>query len=243
MNHEYSFLEWDTSFFGFPVARIVKPVLNSAALTELLLNLTGRAVTLVYWASLPLDRESQVAAKKNGGVLVGRRRTYRRALRDPRSDHGVAGVEEYNECRVDPDLEHLALQAGVFSRFRGDPNIPEDKYRELYRQWIARSVDHTIAQAVLVVRRAGRIVGMVTLGSKGSVGNIGLLAVDEAARRQRIGRSLVEASFRWLTDHGCDDLQVTTQEINTGACRFYEKCGFSLETTEDIYHFWLRQRA
>ena len=81
--------------------------------------------------------------------------------------------------------------------------------------------------------------GLLTLGEKNGRADIGLLAVDAAVRGQRIGQQLVAAAHVQALAWGYTTLQVVTQGDNFPACRFYEKCGFTPESVEHIYHLWL----
>ena len=96
------------------------------------------------------------------------------------------------------DLYQLALQAGEFSRFALDPHFPPGKFQALYTEnGCRKSLNKEIAEEILVIQNEGRIAGMVTLGKKGSQGNIGLIAVSSAFRGQQFGEILIRAAQLW----------------------------------------------
>jgi len=54
------------------------------------------------------------------------------------------------------------------------------------------------------------------------------IAVDQAFRRQGIGRALMDRAVSWAKKHALPGITLETQDINVGACRFYERYGFKL---------------
>lgn len=233
-------LDWDSNFFGFPVARIELADLDTAQLTGLLSDLRQQGVRLVYWPArdVPASPE-QIAAL--GGRLVDTKTTFLTDLTALNLIHvdGSVPVESCDVAFPRDALRALAVQSGEYSRFAVDPNIPRAKFEELYMRWIDGSLSREIADEVLVIRDDGRIAGMITLGRKGDRGDIGLLAVDQAYRGRGYGEHLVRQAQAWFLDRGYRWGQVVTQGANMAACRLYTKCGYSVEKTEAYYHFWL----
>jgi dTDP-4-amino-4,6-dideoxy-D-galactose acyltransferase len=148
-------------------------------------------------------------------------------------------ITPYQSSMSLSSLEQLAIQSGKYSRFALDPNIPRDKFVELYKTWINRSLRKEIAEETLVIQNCDKIVGMVTLGQKNGRGDIGLIAVDLNFRGNGYGEQLVRAAQRWFIEHGFEHGQVVTQERNIPACNLYKKCGYFVEKIDYIYHFWL----
>ena len=235
-------LDWDTNFFGFGVGMVLVARLPVAELRRLLAEAREGGVTLVYWASDPTDLESQEAASVMGGCLVDRKTRYFKKTTGTSSavvDELTPRIEEYQGQDSTPALEALALQSGAFSRFRVDEKFPRERFEALYREWIRKSVNRQLADAILVARDGDDLAGMVTVVRHQSIGEIGLLAVEGRIRGRRLGEALVHASDRWFADHGCREWRVVTQGDNTPACRLYEKCGCSVMDVTFFYHFWL----
>ncbi|HID71694.1 MAG TPA: GNAT family N-acetyltransferase [Thermoplasmata archaeon] len=238
---KYELLAWDTNFFGFPVAKIVRPRLVEEELKSILEELKSREVSLVYWPSDSKDKESQLAAKRCGGFLADRKMTYVTELKEKYLGEMafLTGVEEYKKDETTEDLNHLALLSGIYSRYNLDPKISQRQFEDLYKIWIEKSVKKKIADAVLVIRVGKRIVGMITLCEKNKRGDIGLLAVDVPVRRKGFGTALVRAAQAWFVNKNYKIGQVVTQERNMPARKLYEKCGYRVEKIENFYHFWL----
>lgn len=244
MKNNYAVLDWDSTFFGFTVARVLPQNLDFKQLDETLLTMRQENVTLAYWAASPTDEESVAAARRCNGFLADKKVTFvidaDEMLQRDSSTISEAIVEEYADLYPTPELEALALQAGVYSRFRVDPRIPEGRFVDLYKLWINNSVNKKIADAVLIVRKEGKAVGMVTVGRKGDRADIGLIAVDDSMRGKGLGLTLVRAAQEWALNKGFTSAQVVTQGENISACRFYEKCGYRVDKVENIYHFWIQ---
>lgn len=88
--------------------------------------------------------------------------------------------------------------------------------------------------AVLVACREGDVVGVATvhvitpLHQTKDVAWLTALAIDEGARRQKVGRALVRAVEAFAREAGCDRLSVTTHVRRSDAHAFYESIGFEL---------------
>lgn len=58
------------------------------------------------------------------------------------------------------------------------------------------------------------------------------LRVAPEARGSGVGRALLHEAETLALAHGCSELKVETQNINTGACRFYARAGFELRSID-----------
>ena len=231
----YRLLDWDSRFFGFTVAQITAPSLDAGQLASVLEDLRRKAVRLAYW---PASAVVGFAADL-GGRLVDEKTTFLIDLAGLPAGEAPAGIEPYSASMPLPQLRSLAIQSGLNSRFAVDPQLPREKFIELYTIWITRSLSKEIADEVLVVRDGEAVAGMITLGNKNGRGDIGLVAVDEAYRGRKFGQALVLAAQRWFAARGYRHSQVVTQGANTPACNLYRKCGYAVEKVEPYYHFWL----
>jgi len=230
-------LPFDSDLFGISVAKIVPSCLTSKDLSMILQQLKSQNVSLVYWSSDSTHTESQLAAKEQGGVLADRKVTYAMTL--PKSQVLPKGIESYQEKMPNQELIDLALQVGLYSRFKMDPNITDDMRESMFKAWITNSTKRQIADEMLVTKDKDAISGMITLGQKNKRGDIGLIAVGEAYRGQSLGSKLVKAAQSYFIEKGFQESQVVTQMTNVSACKLYEKNGYKIESIEHFYHFWL----
>jgi dTDP-4-amino-4,6-dideoxy-D-galactose acyltransferase len=232
-------LDWDSAFFGFPVARISRDVTADAALRDALGALRARGVRLAYWSCVP-DVEHAARARALGGTPVGTRAVYRRALVPADADAAAPGVTPYASGEASDALIALAQQAGGLSRFAVDPAMPCGTVQRLYRIWIERSVRGEIADAVYLAQTSdGTPAGMLTTSRAGARGVIGLLAVDAAARGAGVGQALMAAAHRHFVIGGLQESEVVTQGENDAACGLYARSGYTLAVAESVFHFWL----
>lgn len=236
----YQLDPWDTKILGFSVAKILPAQLNSEQLGHILQELKSQNVRLVCWASDSQDTVSQQAARQFNGFLADEKVTY---LLDLKTVGGVqvrpAEVEMYSETYPNQDLESLAVAIGERSRYGADPKISRQQMETVYKTWIANATKKDIAKIVFVIKRNQKIIGMVTIAEKNSRGDLSLVAVDADYRGQQLGQYLVKAAQLWCIENGYHTSQVVTQKNNIGACKLYEKCGYTIEKIENYYHFWL----
>jgi dTDP-4-amino-4,6-dideoxy-D-galactose acyltransferase len=240
----FQILDFDSDLFGFGVAKILPARLKTHELKEICSQLKSAKIKLVYWYADREDKTSNEAALLCNGFLASEQITYAVTLSNIMAKvaaeiSSLPSVSEYQDLIPQQELNFLALQAGSFSRFKMDPKLDEQLFIKLYNKWILNSVNKTIARKVLVVKQNLQITGMITLGEKNKRGDIGLLAVAKDFRGQNIGKALVRSAQKEFFTWGLKGAQVVTQLANKPACHLYEKCGFSIESIENVYHFWL----
>ncbi len=234
-------LPWDTEFLGFRVGRLEQRRLGKEALHRALDAFHNEDGRLVYWPSDPEHRSSQEAAAAEGGRLVDWKTRFHLVLGSvPSGDASAVPIKAWDGLFPDSRLRELAIQSSAHSRFRQDPDLPEGCAEDLYRRWIDRSLRGELADTVLVAHGEANATGMITLIAREGIGEIGLLAVDEAARGRGTGAALISAGLVWFWGHGCRAVEVVTQGENQAACRLYTRCGFRISQVDAFYHFWRR---
>jgi len=231
-------LSWDSDFLGFPVARLTTTRQSASALRAAIAAARNAGQRLLYVVADPADAVVAAEVQTAGAWLADRKVTFMMPLPPGSTWQPVAAIGTVTH--YSPQLELLAWQSGEYSRFRLDTRFAPNVFQALYSQWLRNSLAGSISRRVLVWRdAAGREQGLLTLGEKNGRADIGLLAVDTAARGQRVGQQLVAAAQAQATAWGYTQLQVVTQLDNEPACHFYKKCGFQLVHEEHIYHLWL----
>ncbi len=148
-------------------------------------------------------------------------------------------VEPFDKSMSVDDLDKLALQSGKLSRFYLDPFFTYEQYSKLYKTWIKKSLNRSIAKEVLVVRDNDKVIATITLGDKNGCGDIGLLAVDSNFRGRKLGEVLMNSAENYFLQSGYRDIKVITQLDNLPACNLYRKCGYNIEKVEYVYHIWI----
>lgn len=87
--------------------------------------------------------------------------------------------------------------------------------------------------AIFVAQDAiGRAIGLLTVSQRWTLWHAGPcalieeLVVDKEARRQGIGRALIQAALDWAKVQGCSEVKVSTEADNVKAQAFYRRLGF-----------------
>ena len=232
-------LAWDSAFFGLEVVRLRAGRLDAASLPGAMQALQQRGAALAYVVT-DEPVEAEVAARF-GLVHRDAKTTYARAIGDGLPAAAGVTVREADSSNEDEvaQLRALAVESGGSSRFMREERLPAGKAAELYERWMDNSLTGTLAAKVLVVERAGRIAGMVTVGERAGAADIGLIAVHDWARGGGVGGALVAAALAWGRSAGLADATVVTQGHNRAACALYERCGYAVREVVQVYHAWL----
>ncbi len=235
-------LEWDSKFFEKKVCSVVGTVNNEEEAQTLFTHLAQNEIDLAYYSSAePLNNELQLPDHYSF-EFVDKKTTYKKALNGHAAND--LSVHPYEKVTPEPKLMDLAVESGVFSRFKVDKHIGEDKFEELYHTWMVNSVNKKIAKEVLVYQPKEEVEGFVTLGEKNSSADIGLIAIDVMSRGKGIGKTLMRNAETWFVQHtDYAEIQVVTQGSNIAACRLYESCGYHVSKVEYTYHLWKKRNS
>ena len=231
-------LPWDSKWLGYPVARLVVPAQHAlASLAPTVAHCRATGVRLLYLVIAPEDNLTEAAAQAAGAWLADVKRTYRLELTTfPGPVLPSGEVLVLPTQALTADLEQLAWQSGAFSRFRRDARIGSPAFEALYSRWLHQSL---VEGKVWAASVDGKAMGMLAVAFRPQYVNIDLVAVSPAARRRGVGQLLLQAAAHEAQRLGHPALQVVTQGANRAACEFYERFGFRLLHTEQVYHLWL----
>lgn len=240
----YNIMEWDSNFFDLGVAKFIPKKLEKEDFKKILESMKNKGVHLVYCIIHPHDQKTQQLVQSFGGYLVDNKTTFvKKVYQDEMDFPSFTNFEitEYPHNISNSIMDNLAVQSGVYSRFKIDPKITIEKFTELYKLWISNSVSKKIADIVFVAKKDEEIVGMITLKKKGDQGEIGLIAVQPHVRGMGIGKALIQKSLSWFQLEKCKYVYVATQQNNVNAVKLYKNSGFHIEKIESFYHIWLNE--
>jgi ribosomal protein S18 acetylase RimI-like enzyme len=152
----------------------------------------------------------------------------------------VLNISEYDDSKHNYNkLLELTFLSGIYSRFKKDHRFSTGSYEKLYKMWIDRSIDKSIAQHVLVEMLEGELAGFVTLQFKpDGIGVIGLIAVNPLFQGKKIASRLIQACENLCTLNNINVLEVSTQSDNNPAMNLYENSEFNIKNQQFIYHYW-----
>jgi dTDP-4-amino-4,6-dideoxy-D-galactose acyltransferase len=232
-------LNWDTEKFGYRIASVHADSLSKPDLNLLIENLKKDNYKLVYFFARPDDEVSNNSLLSIPASLVDEKVTFGTYIDlGNRFDHS-SSILPYKLEYTSDRLRNLALQSGIYSRFKLDPRFIKNEYEILYSEWIDKSVKKVIADQTLIYYKEEEEKGLITLKLKKLTGSIGLVAVDESERGNSVGKELMKAAFNSFVNHGISNVEVVTQKANMAACRFYEAMGFTVRNIENVYHLWI----
>lgn len=222
-------LQWDSDFFNLSIGRI--DLRNIDDWREIIRSNLSVDYNLVYVFSPQTIDDDKIS-------LVDIKTIYSKSLSF--GEEVPSSIDIYNEDKPNESLYALALDSGVYSRFRLDKQLPSESYERLYKCWIEQSTNGQMADKVFVHRSNDMIDGMITLKIDADEAHIGLVAVGGDARGKGIGSQLIKAIESYLlANTDVRVLKVVTQWDNISARRLYEKNGFVVESKTNIYHWWV----
>jgi dTDP-4-amino-4,6-dideoxy-D-galactose acyltransferase len=231
-------LEWDSSFFGFPIGEA--HVTTRAELTAAEQEAGRERIRCLYLLIRSEHFDLVQAAEATGFRLTGVRTSFlaEAPFRADLTGTGATRVRPAQASDIDV-LERIATTAHPDTRFFADPGFAREACERLYATWIRRSVEGWADQVFVADHDAGGgPLGYVTLHRNGDTARIGLIAVASGTRRAGIGRALMMEAFRWCDAQQVLGLSVATQAQNTSALRFYMRCGFGVDRVDFWLHKW-----
>jgi dTDP-4-amino-4,6-dideoxy-D-galactose acyltransferase len=233
-------LEWDTRFFGFPIARANLNQLAPDSAAALLDWCQAQGVACLYFLADMGDAPTIRLAEAHGFTWVDLRLTLTARLNGEAGEAGQPPGPEIGP--VQPGeveaLQRLARESHYDSRFFFDQGFPHHLAARLYEVWIAQSCQGGSA-LVLAARDQDTPIGYLACDQVDArTGQVSLFAVDARYRGQGVGRALLRASLHWFREHQLETVRVVTQGRNVPALRLYERAGFQTETIQAWYHRW-----
>lgn len=227
------FLEWDSDFFGFRIARVTGDRLTRSDWARVRDWCAAESVRCLYLLTSSDDIESALIAGEEKFRCVDIRVTLDRDMAPEGDFEAIRPAAEHDV----PALVDLARGSHTDSRFYADPGFPEELCSRLYGTWIEKSF-RGYAKSVLVADRSGKPAGYITCNWSDGAGSIGLLAVAPWAQGQGVGSALVNAALRTFRDNGVSRASVITQGRNIPAQRLYQRCGFLTRVMQIWLHRW-----
>ncbi|MEO0037935.1 MAG: hypothetical protein RIQ59_1146 [Bacteroidota bacterium] len=227
-------LDWDSTFFNYDIGSVVVNENQSLAISDFLLNSKGYKLVYIF---------SKLSLSNELFKLVDEKVVLYQELSQIKFDFSsdfftITSFDKFNHNKQ--ELEKLALESGIFSRFNVDENFKSGEFKKLYLEWIALSIERKLAFDILIaIDKNESIIGFVTLNKKSeSLVDIGLVAVSDGFRGMGIGKKLMQYALTKSYELGYKEIQVVTQSNNISAMKLYESVGFSIKEKTFVYHYW-----
>ncbi len=234
MSYHFTIKEWDSEFFGYPVASIEGDG-DMRDFKKLIDQLQSDHIKLAYWFfNHNADQKKKIAANFNG-IVLHNRLTHQflianNAVPEIKSEQ-IRLLDKENE-----DLLQLIFDCGQFSRFKTDPNFGEELYEKLYRHWISQMLEHHIVFGFFIEEK---INGVAVVELKNEIAAFHFLAVSASKRNTGIGKQLTRAVIQTAAANKCKSIIAFTHRMNTPIWKLLEAEGFQCINEESVYHFWL----
>jgi len=245
-------LDWDTNFFGFPVAFVTTRRLTPAIEAYIRRYALESNIRFLEYLCNCHDPLSVRTAEENGYKFVDIRVTLEKNLTDPGptstsidSSVGRKGINtrRANESDIDA-LIALTNELYLDSRFFFDGNFSKDLLNNFYSDWLAKAVRGEFDDFALIIVDPDNEeipVGFCTIRKKPtaeSVAVIGLFGISTKYQKRGFAQRLLLGVFSELQSHGFKKLEVVTQGRNYDAQRVYQREGFVTKIMELWYHKW-----
>ena len=245
MSYQIHPVDWDSTFFGFPIGSLDIPADFPLPKLQETLRQGRQRFRLIYIFRQEFGPET-LESLDSPCHRCDRRVTFKKtvpAAVSPVDDH----IKSYTSTICSKQLEALAIRSGAMTRFMRDPELSL-QYERLFLTWINNSVSGGLADSIWTWRENDKMVGLVTVrcarrinpsnGQAEREARIGMLAVDEAFRRKGIATALLNTCEFWCNTLDVPMASIVTQSDNTAAIALYEKSGYEQVERDSIYHYW-----
>ena len=238
------FLQWDTDFFGYRIARIEVHKLEAEQMDAIELWSRHHSIDCLYFLAESNDPQTIRFAENSGFRLVEIRITFERMLNnwDPETRPRTAEDVLIRKFRSEdlPILKRIARNSYVDSRFYFDDKFSEEKWQAYYETWVTKSCQGG-ADLVLVAEKEEEVVGYITglIDKNTQEGIYELTGVKESARKSGVGQELFRSGLDWYVRSGVKSIWVATQGRNIPTQRMIQRNGFITRSCQLYYHRWL----
>jgi hypothetical protein len=249
-------LEWDTTFFRTPMARIEHVFGENVsarrdALEASLKFLQSRDIRHVSANIDAADNDTAVLLERRGFCLSGGAVTYTARPRKPPVPVTRRGRVRGFRSEDGAELLALAEQSlrGLRGRFHFDATLPKDAVESFYVEWARRCITYEMADTVLVSEGPdGRLLGFVAFRRLEPVSTIsgvpvfgaGLAACRRDARGAYLG--LLQGAVSHAHQSG-GMVEVQTQNHNAAAIGVQEAVGLRWRRASYNFHLSLGGHA
>lgn len=238
-----SLLEWDSSFFGFPIAQVADETLSEPSGRAVLKWSKANSVRCLYFLADPNSAETAEWAHRLDFKFVDVRVELSLGVGVP----NMPGVQELALRTAQASdiaaLQMIAREAHQDSRFFFDTNFPRARAEELFATWILKDCEGRADKVFIAARKNSEPLGYITcnLSKDSHNGRIGLVGVAAECRGGGLGKMLVSQALEWFRSVGAQKVFVVTQTRNIAAQRLYQAAGFRTDSVKVWYHRWFER--
>lgn len=233
-------LEWDSTFFEFPIAQIKPERITAEDMGGVLDFCEANKVALLQFKCDSHDRRSILTAEANGFHFADTRVILEKYLDDCTDDTPLPDEIGFRMAIQDdiPELMDIAEHIYVHSRYHFDTNFPREKVRVFYQDWVRKAVLGQFDDLAWILCKGQTPIAFCTAKLDKPKAIIGLVGLHPAFSGHRLGQIVVSKSLEWLCKNQINHVTVVTQGRNYPALRLYQKIGFTITKSQIYYHCW-----
>jgi len=132
-------------------------------------------------------------------------------------------------------VRELASGSFTQSRFHNDSNIPNDLANRIKGEWAGNFFKGRRGDFMMVSERQEQVVGFLQGMFNSGKMIIDLIGVDSEFRGQGCGKEMIDLAWQ-LNSANCHEVEVGTQLGNATSIAFYQGLGFSLSSSNYVFH-------
>ena len=241
------FLDWDTEFFGYRIARLNGTRLEPVLLKAVFDWCKAQNIECLYFLAETNDPQTVWLAEEHNFNLVEIRITLERSLLDwnpetrPRAAEEGVSIRDVEQADI-PVLQEIARSSYVDSRYFFDRHFTEENWRSYYATWIKKSCTGG-ADLALAAVKDGEVIGYITglIDKENNTGIYELTGVNESARRSGVGQELFRSGLDWYARNNVPSIWVATQGRNVATQRMIQRHAFLTKSCQFYYHKWFKE--
>lgn len=238
-----SYLQFDSEFFGIPIARLENKPISNEAIHAALEQTKQKGIRCIYALSDCSHTDRIRLLELCNFNLIDIRITLESKIHQTTVSY-IPSTSTVRLATADDitTLRPIAASNHNDSRFYHDGHFPKERCDELYALWIEKSC-LGYADAVLVPDNNGKAIGYLSCHiTPERTGQIGLVGIHPDFHGKGHGKTLIKEALSWFASNGIAKVTVVTQGCNTGAQRLYQKNGFVTSSVEVWHHYWKADR-
>jgi len=234
-------LEFDTQFFGFPIAYITSKYLTKSIVFRTNQFIRANKIKLVEYLCNCHD-DTSVRIAEEGGFHFTDIRFSLFTKTDINLDVTLPSGIKFGKGREQDIPQLREIGAGIYrdSRYYFDGNFDEQKINEFYKSWIEKGVRGLFDDCCYCLYERDVPIGFCTARYvPNRIAKIGVFGISQEHQGKGYGKILLNNVIQAAKVEGVQSVYVVTQGRNYHAQRLYQSVGFRTHGNELWYHKWI----
>lgn len=244
MQNNIEFLEWDSTFFGIKIGKLIIEDEKHFNYTSFLEDVKRNDYKFVYVFKLN-KMLSWGNVLKSNLRLVDIQPTM--SMKFDRDLYKEVKYQLNNELTKEDLLGSykIAEETATVSRFYNEVLIGPLKTRELYRKWVDNALNKTFSDGLFLEKELDTVTGIHIIKTDliNKIGFFTLTGVNDNFKRQGLGKKLwIQSLGYWANESDIAIIKSPFSFQNSESLNFHLKMGFNkVEEVKYIYHYFNNQ--